>query len=192
VRAKRLARRGGCIAKKLLRERFGVEVLAYVKQVRDIVARVDPERVKFKEIESNIVRCPDSATANQMIQLIEKMRKAGEASAESWKAWRAACRRVGRPVFDRLEADLRSDAELAGLEGYERWLRLRRHPHDRARAQRSVSHGQGRVGTTSNRSRWNSGRHFYGETIYFRVAFKQWPRSCTAGKTVNVELKNTR
>src|SRR3982750_2978559 len=44
----------GAIAKKILRERFGVEVLAYVKQVRDIVARVDPERVKFKEIESNI------------------------------------------------------------------------------------------------------------------------------------------
>src|SRR5919109_371632 len=68
----------GGIAKKILRERYGVEVLAYVKQVRDIVARVDPERVKFKEIESSIVRCPDSAAADQMIQLIEKMRKAGD------------------------------------------------------------------------------------------------------------------
>src|SRR5688572_24804972 len=50
----------GAIAKKILRQRYDVEVLAYVKQVRDLVARVDPERVKFKDVESNIVRCPDA------------------------------------------------------------------------------------------------------------------------------------
>src|SRR5512134_2648145 len=49
----------GAIAKKLLRERFGVEILAYVKQVQRIVAQVDPEHVKFKQIEANMVRCPD-------------------------------------------------------------------------------------------------------------------------------------
>src|SRR5712672_324514 len=48
----------GAIAKKILRERFGVEVLAYVKQVQQITAEVDPEKVRFKDIESNIVRCP--------------------------------------------------------------------------------------------------------------------------------------
>src|SRR5262249_672823 len=50
----------GAIAKKILRQRCGVEVLAYVKQVQRIVANVDPEAVKLKDIESNIVRCPDS------------------------------------------------------------------------------------------------------------------------------------
>src|SRR5512137_1657096 len=44
----------GAIAKKLLRERYGVEILAYVSQVRRIVAKVDPERVKAKAIESNL------------------------------------------------------------------------------------------------------------------------------------------
>src|SRR5689334_7100397 len=68
----------GAIAKKILRERYGVEVLAYVKQVRDVIAEVDPEKVKLKDVESNIVRCPDVTTADQMIQLIEKMRKAGD------------------------------------------------------------------------------------------------------------------
>src|SRR5213079_470202 len=33
----------GAVAKKLLRERFGVEVLAYVRQVQTIAATVDPE-----------------------------------------------------------------------------------------------------------------------------------------------------
>src|ERR1022692_2046500 len=35
----------GAIAKKILRERFGVEILAYVQQVQRIVATVDPEKV---------------------------------------------------------------------------------------------------------------------------------------------------
>src|ERR1044071_1179137 len=68
----------GAIAKKVLREKFGVEVLAYVKQVQRVIATVDPERVKLKQIESNIVRCPDPQAATRMIRLIEKMRRAGD------------------------------------------------------------------------------------------------------------------
>ena len=68
----------GAIAKKLLRERFGVEILAYVKQVRNISATVDPEKARASDIESNIVRCPDRAAAASMIRLIEKMRRAGD------------------------------------------------------------------------------------------------------------------
>src|SRR5215210_6517967 len=52
----------GAIAKKLLRERYGVEILAYVKQVQNIAAEIDPNKVQFAEIESNIVRCPDPTT----------------------------------------------------------------------------------------------------------------------------------
>src|SRR4029077_6721011 len=68
----------GAIAKKLLRERHGVEVLAFVKQVQKITAAVDPEKVKLADVEANIVRCPDRAAAEKMIQLIEKMRAAGD------------------------------------------------------------------------------------------------------------------
>src|SRR5216110_1466003 len=46
----------GAIAKKILRERYKVEILAYVKQVQRIAAEIDPEKVKAKDIESNIVR----------------------------------------------------------------------------------------------------------------------------------------
>ena len=38
----------GAIAKKILQERFGVEVLACVTQVQRLVARIDPETVKFQ------------------------------------------------------------------------------------------------------------------------------------------------
>src|SRR5437667_1661670 len=66
----------GAIAKKLLRERYGVEVLAYVKQVQRIIADVNVEKVQPREIEANIVRCPDAEAAGKMIQLIEKTRQA--------------------------------------------------------------------------------------------------------------------
>src|SRR6267142_7200373 len=52
----------GAIAKKILSERYGVEVLAYVKQVQRITADVNPEKVKARDIEANIVRCPDGVT----------------------------------------------------------------------------------------------------------------------------------
>ncbi|MBT5927203.1 MAG: chorismate synthase, partial [Verrucomicrobia bacterium] len=46
----------GAVAKKILKERYGVEVLAYVRQVQDIVSDVSPDSVTLEQIESNIVR----------------------------------------------------------------------------------------------------------------------------------------
>ena len=183
----------GAIAKKILCERFGVEVLAYVKQVRDIVARVDPERVKFKEIESSIVRCPDAATANQMIQLIEKMRKAGDSVGGIVEGVaRGVPPGWGEPVFDRLEADL-AKAMLSlpaskGFDvgsGFDGILMTGREHNDPYRMVK------GKVRTTSNRSGGIQGGISNGETIYFRVAFKPVATIMHEQDTVNVELKNT-
>src|SRR5438477_8081764 len=68
----------GAIAKKILRERYAVEVLAYVKQVQKLVAQVDPGKVKARDVERNIVRCPDQSMAERMIRLIERTRQAGD------------------------------------------------------------------------------------------------------------------
>jgi chorismate synthase len=64
----------GAVAKKILREQFGVVILAYVTQVQRVAARIDREAVTFQQIESNIVRCPDQEAAQKMIRLIERMR----------------------------------------------------------------------------------------------------------------------
>src|SRR5438309_675414 len=97
----------GAIAKKLLRQRYGVEVLACVQQVQRITARVDLEKVTSKEIEANIVRCPDATTAARMINLIEKVRKAGDTVGGVVMGMaRGVPAGWGEPVFDRLEADL--------------------------------------------------------------------------------------
>src|SRR5207247_8719759 len=95
------------IAKKILRERYGVEVLAWVQQVQRIVADVDLETVKLKDIEANIVRCPDPVAADKMIRLIERARKAGDTvGGIVVGVARGAPTGCVEPVFDRLEADL--------------------------------------------------------------------------------------
>src|SRR5436309_10727029 len=45
----------GAIAKKILLESYGVQILSYVKQVQGITCEVDPAKVKARDIESNIV-----------------------------------------------------------------------------------------------------------------------------------------
>jgi chorismate synthase len=183
----------GAVAKKVLRERYGVEVLAYVKQVRDVVAQIDPERVTLKEVESNIIRCPDSATADQMIQLIEKMRKAGDSVGGIVEGVaRGVAPGWGEPVFDRLEAGL-AKAMLSlpaskGFDvgsGFDGILMTGREHNDPYRMIK------GKVRTTSNRSGGIQGGISNGETINFRVAFKPVATIMHEQDTVNVELKNT-
>ena len=44
-----------------------LEIIAYVRAIHELTANVDSGTVRFEEVESNIVRCPDSAMVPQMI-----------------------------------------------------------------------------------------------------------------------------
>jgi chorismate synthase len=67
----------------------------------------DPSAITLEQVEANIVRCPDAAVAQRMIDLIEEVRKdqdsiggVAEIVATNVPAgW-------GEPVFDKLKADL--------------------------------------------------------------------------------------
>src|SRR5437899_8558133 len=164
----------GAIAKKILREKFGVEVLAYVKQVQRIVATIDPERVKLKHIESNIVRCPDAVAAEKMIRLIERMRRAGDTVGGIVEGIaRGVPPGWGEPVFDRLEADLaKAMLSLPASKGFDvgsgfGGIELTGTQHNDPFRMKG-----GRVRTLTNRSGGIQGGISNGETIYFRVAFK--------------------
>jgi chorismate synthase len=183
----------GAVAKKLLRERFGVEVLAYVQRVQKLTADIDVEQVTLKQIESNIVRCPDEATAEKMIKLIERMRKAGDSVGGIVQGVaRGVPAGWGEPVFDRLEADLgkamlslpASKGFDVGL-GFDAILLTGRSHND---AFRNV---RGKVRTTTNRSGGVQGGISNGETIFFRVAFKPVATVMHEQDTVDNDLKNT-
>jgi chorismate synthase len=183
----------GAVAKKLLRERFGVEIVGYVQRVQAIEAQVDVESVKHKDVEANIVRCPDPAAARKMIALIEKMRRAGDSVGGVVECvGRGVPAGWGEPVFDRLEADLgKGMLSLPASKGFEigsgfagTFLTGLQH-NDAFRSK------GGKVRTLTNRSGGIQGGISNGETIYFRVGFKPVATVMHEQLTVDVNLKNT-
>ena len=92
----------GAIAKKLLaRER--IKIIGFTRQVGKHIAK----NIDYREIENNIVRCPDNKIAEKMVNSIMRARKKGdslggvvEVIAQGVPAG------LGEPVFDRLDADL--------------------------------------------------------------------------------------
>jgi chorismate synthase len=183
----------GAIAKKILCERFDVEVLAYVKQVQRIVAEVDPAKVRFKDIEANIARCPDARAAERMIRLIDKTRRAGDTVGGVIEGLaRGVPAGWGEPVFDRLEADLaKAMLSLPATKGFEigsgfGGVLLTGTQHNdpfRARG--------GKVVTTTNFSGGIQGGISNGQPIFFRVAFKPVATVMHEQDTVDIEFKNT-
>ncbi len=183
----------GAIAKKILKEQFGVEVLAYVSQVQKLTAEIDHERVTMKQIESNIVRCPDVKMAEKMIRLIEKMRGAGDSVGGIVEG---VARGVpvgwGEPVFDRLEADLaKAMLSLPASKGFDigsgfGGIALTGLQHNDAFRMKG-----GKVRTVTNRSGGIQGGISNGETIYFRVAFKPVATVMHEQDTVDVTYENT-
>ena len=183
----------GAIAKKILRERYGVEILAYVKQTQRIMAEVNPEKVKAAQIESNIMRCPDTPAAEKMIRLVEKMRRAGDSVGGVVEGVaRGVPAGWGEPVFDKLEAELaKAMLSLPASKGFEigsgfaGTLMTGREHNDPFRAR------GGKVITTSNYSGGIQGGISNGQTIYFRVAFKPVATVMHAQNTVDEHFENT-
>jgi chorismate synthase len=183
----------GAIAKKLLRERYGVEILAYVKQVQRIVADLSPNKVKMAQVESNIMRCPDKTVAEKMIRLVEKMRRAGDSVGGIVEGVaRGVPAGWGEPAFDKLEADLaKGMLSLPASKGFEigsgfaGTLLTGRQHNDPFRAR------GGKVVTTSNYSGGIQGGISNGQTIYFRIAFKPVATVMHSQNTVDMQFENT-
>src|SRR5207248_1841315 len=107
--------------KKLLAG-VGVRVLGYVKQIGPVIADIpDPTAVTLEQVEATPVRCPDLAAAQQMIELIEEVRKDRDSIG-------GVCELVavgvpagwGEPVFDKLKADLaKALLSLPAVLGFE-------------------------------------------------------------------------
>ncbi len=92
----------GAIAKKLLaRER--IKIIGFTRQVGKHIAK----NIDYKEIENNIVRCPDNKIAEKMINSIMRARKKGDSLGGVVEVIaKGVPAGLGEPVFDRLDADL--------------------------------------------------------------------------------------
>lgn len=167
----------GAIARKILKMYNGIEVLAYVSKVQDIETRdVDHDTFTMEDVDSNIVRCPDSVVAEKMLERIDEIRKSGNSiGGVVTCVARNVPAGIGSPVFDKLEADLAkacmSIPAAKGFEsgsGFEGTLLTGKDHNDEF----YVDPVTGATRTKTNRSGGIQGGISNGENIVVKVAFK--------------------
>ena len=165
----------GAIAEKILAERFGTKITAWVSSVGDIDARdMAGENLTREEIDANIIRCPDEAAAAKMIELVAATRDRKDSVggvltcvAENIPVG------LGEPIFDKFEAKLaQAMLSIPATKGFEigsgfAGSRMFGSAHNDPFVQK-----EGRLGTTTNHSGGVQGGITNGEPVVFRVAFK--------------------
>lgn len=162
----------GAIAKLLLKKE-NITVRAYVSQVGTIKAP-HFSTMDLDKAEDNIVRCPDSATAEAMITLIDEIRLQRDTIGgivtcviENVPVG------LGEPVFDKLHAELgKAMLSINAVKGFEygsgfEGISMRGSQHNDA----FFREGE-RIRTRTNYSGGIQGGISNGEPIYFSVAFK--------------------
>ncbi|MCK7590949.1 chorismate synthase [Subsaxibacter sp. CAU 1640] len=158
----------GAIAKQVLKD---ITITAYTSSVGDLFLEKPYQDLDFTKIESNDVRCPDEAVANQMIQKIKAIRKEGDTIGGT-----VTCViqnvpvGLGEPVFDKLHAELgKAMLSINAVKGFEYGsgfcgAKMKGSEHN------DLFNADG--STKSNLSGGIQGGISNGMDIYFRVAFK--------------------
>jgi chorismate synthase len=98
---------GGALAKRLLKETQGIEVIAHTKEIGGIKAReVSVEEIKTNS-EKNPVRCADPDAADKMIQMIKEVGSENDSLGGVVECYAIHVPPgIGQPVFNTLEGDL--------------------------------------------------------------------------------------
>ena len=163
----------GAIAKQIL-AREGVSIQAFVSRVADIELFKPYYELDLSKTEDNIVRCPDTETAEKMIARIEAAAKDRDTvggvitcvATGVPAGW-------GEPVFNKLHADLGfAMLGINAVKGFEygsgfEGTKLTGSKHNDV----FINTNEG-IRTKTNNSGGIQGGISNGEDIYFKVAFK--------------------
>lgn len=162
----------GAIAKLLLKN-SGVEIFAFVSKVGNIEAP-HYTQLDLSKTEDNIVRCPDPATAEKMIEYIDQIRLGRDTiGGVVTGVIKNSPVGLGEPVFDKLHAELgKAMLSINAVKGFEygsgfAGVALRGSEHND-----EFYKDGGRIRTRTNLSGGIQGGISNGEDIYFNVAFK--------------------
>ena len=111
----------GAIAKKYLKEKLSIEIIAYTNSIGNIYSNTDINNVKFEDIEKNITRCPDNSANKKMIELIEYIKNEGNSLGGSIRCLIKNCPiGLGEPIYDKLSARLASAMfSINAVKGFE-------------------------------------------------------------------------
>jgi len=182
----------GAIAEKILREEWGVEIVAWVSSVgAEEAVNVDVDRVNRDQVDSNLSRCPDKPSAARMEALV---REVLEAKDSVGGVVSCVCRNLpagwGEPVFDKLDAMLaQAMLSLPATKGFEigsgfAGTCLRGSQHNDPFVQKGK-----RLGTLTNYAGGTLGGISSGEPVLFRVAFKPVATIGQSQQTVDFDGK---
>lgn len=169
----------GAIAKMFLKK-YGIEFSAFVSQVGNVKIQNAEKKFSAIEIENNIVRCPEKSTAEKMIALIEKTRKAGDTLGGVITGIIKNCPiGLGEPVFDKLHADLgKAMLSINAVKGFEfgsgfDGTKMKGSKHNDSFSLSPKPSSKKRImQTLTNRSGGIQGGISNGMEIRFNVAFK--------------------
>lgn len=174
------------VARKLLAQQCGIEVLAWVESVHGISATVDADTVTLDDVERDPTRCHDPEAAALITEAIENARRDGDSlgGVVSCVA-RSVPPGLGEPVFDKLEADLaKAVMSLPATKGFEIGSGFG------ATAMTGREHndpfvpGHDGPRTTTNNSGGIQGGITNGETVLLRAAFKPTATIASPQQTV--------
>ena len=159
----------GALAKQVLNS-IGIKFSTFVDQVGDIRFHSD-EFFALKEIESNLVRCPDKNLAEKMENLIREVRKEGDTIGGVISCViQGVPAGLGEPVFDKLPAELgKAMLSINAVKAFEIGSGME------SIIMRGSQHNDlfNEDGTTqTNHSGGIQGGISNGMPIHFRVAFK--------------------
>ncbi len=177
----------GALAKQLI---SFIKINAFTSSVGDIFMEKPYQDVDFSKTESNIVRCPDEASAEKMIEKIKEIRKAGDTIggtitcvAQNMPVG------LGEPIFHKLHAELgKAMLSINAVKGFEFGsgfcgARMKGSEHN------DIFNADGT--TKTNLSGGIQGGISNGMDIYFRVAFKPVATIMTNQQTINSEGEET-
>ena len=155
-------------------EQMGISITAYTSQVGDIAVGADYATLDFGNIESNPVRCPDTAKAAEMEALIREVKAAGDTiGGVVTCVVKGAPAGLGDPVFGRLNARLaEAMMSINASKGFEYGMGFRGVEKRGSEVMDKFVCDGGKMHTLTNHSGGIQGGISNGEDIYFRVAFK--------------------
>ena len=182
----------GAIAQKYLSEVSAIECLSYVSQVGNIICpEVDSAKLTLDAIDSNIVRCPEAASAQKMIKLIESVRDDGDSiGGVITGIIKNVPVGLGEPVFQKLHAELgRAMLSINAVKGFEigsgfACAGMRGSEHNDSYYLDSNK----KIRTKTNHAGGVLGGISTGEDIVFRVAFK--PVATISKSQDTIDLNN--
>lgn len=164
----------GAVAKQFLASK-NINVYAYVSQVGALSLNKPYTELDLNNTDNNIVRCPDNATAEKMIALIDETRKSRDTIGGLVTCViKGVPAGLGEPVFDKLHAELgKAMLSINAVKGFEfgsgfEGIKLNGSVHNDI----FYKDEQGNVRTKTNHSGGVQGGISNGEDIYFNTAFK--------------------